>query len=404
MIFSYKGIDASGKRVRDKIEAASLLEAKSKLKAIGIIYETLEEDSASFFDSLSLTRKYRISPKELSILSRELAMYIRSGISIVSAIKIVQNHYVKKKKLHLFLTTISTYLDEGQNFYAALEAQSIVVLPEFFKQSIKVSESSGILDDVLLELSRFLKEQDRISKEISSAFAYPLFMIVVSLLMVGFMLAFVVPEITGIFASMDQELPSITQFVIGLGDFFNDNFVRLLVGGAIIATLFSIMMKINTTFKYSVHAFILRIPLFGEIAMKSELARFAYIGSLLVRSGVPFVQTINLSANILNNSVLRKIFADASVKVVEGKRLSQALHESSYKLDHAFVQALALGEETSQVENVLVNISELYFEENRDKIGLLLSLLEPALMLFVGGMIGFIVAAMLLPIFSMSIT
>lgn len=404
MIFSYKGIDASGKRVRDKIEAASLLEAKSKLKAIGIIYETLEEDSASFFDSLSLTRKYRISPKELSILSRELAMYIRSGISIVSAIKIVQNHYVKKKKLHLFLTTISTYLDEGQNFYAALEAQSIVVLPEFFKQSIKVSESSGILDDVLLELSRFLKEQDRISKEISSAFAYPLFMIVVSLLMVGFMLAFVVPEITGIFASMDQELPAITQFVIGLGDFFNDNFVRLLVGGAIIATLFSIMMKINTTFKYSVHAFILRIPLFGEIAMKSELARFAYIGSLLVRSGVPFVQTINLSANILNNSVLRKIFADASVKVVEGKRLSQALHESSYKLDHAFVQALALGEETSQVENVLVNISELYFEENRDKIGLLLSLLEPALMLFVGGMIGFIVAAMLLPIFSMSIT
>lgn len=404
MIFAYKGIDASGKKLRDKIEAASLSEAKSKLKTSGIIYERLEEEMPSFIDSLSLTRKYRISPKELSILSRELAMYIRSGISIVSAIKIVQNHYVKKKKLHLFLTTISTYLDEGQNFYSALEAQSIVVLPEFFKQSIKVSESSGILDDVLLELSRFLKEQDRISKEISSAFAYPMFMIVVSLLMVGFMLAFVVPEITGIFETMDQELPPITQFVIGMGDFFNDNFVKLLVMGTILAIVFSIMMKINSRFQYIVHAFMLRIPLFGEIALKSELARFSYIGSLLVRSGVPFVQTINLSANILNNAVLRKIFADASVKVVEGKRLSQALYESNHNLDHAFVQALALGEETSQVENVLVNVSELYFEENRDKIGLLLSLLEPALMLFVGGMIGFIVAAMLLPIFSMSIT
>ena len=404
MIYAYKGIDTRGKKVRDKIEAASLSEAKSKLKASGIIYERLEEETPSFIDSLSLSRKYHISPKELSILSRELAMYIRSGISIVSAIKIVQNHYTKKRKLHLFLTTISTYLDEGQNFYAALEAQSIVILPEFFKQSIKVSESSGILDDVLLELSRFLKEQDRISKEISSAFAYPIFMIVVSLLMVGFMLAFVVPEITGIFETMDQELPPVTQFVIGMGDFFNDNFINLLIMGTVTAVAFSIMMKLNAKFKYLVHTLILRTPLFGEISLKSELARFAYIGSLLVRSGVPFVQTINLSANILNSAVLRKIFAEASVKVVEGKRLSQALYESDHTLDHAFVQALALGEETSQVENVLVNISELYFEENRDKISLLLSLLEPALMLFVGGMIGFIVAAMLLPIFSMSIT
>jgi len=404
MIFAYKGIDTNGKKIRDKVEAASLAEAKSKLKTSNILYETLTEESPSLFDSLSLTRKYHISPKELSILSRELAMYIRSGISIVSAVKIVQNHYVKKKKLHLFLTTISTYLEEGQNFYAALEAQSIVVLPEFFKQSIKVSESSGILDDVLLELSRFLKEQDRITKEISSAFAYPIFMIVISLLMVGFMLAFVVPEITGIFEDMDQELPGITQFVIGLGDFFNDNFVRILVLGTVFSVGFSLSMKLNDGFRYVVHATMLRVPLFGEIALKSELARFAYIGSLLVRSGVPFVQTINLSANILNNSVLRKIFAEASVKVVEGKRLSQALFESDRELDHAFIQALALGEETSQVENVLVNVSELYFEENRDKIGLLLSLLEPALMLFVGGMIGFIVAAMLLPIFSMSIS
>ncbi|WP_434656785.1 type II secretion system F family protein [Sulfurimonas sp. NW9] len=115
----------------------------------------------------------------MSGLSRELAMYIRSGISIVSALKIVQTHYENNKKMKLFLSTVSTHLNEGKDFYSALEAQKVVVLPEFFKYSIKVSENGGVLDEVLLELSKFLKEQERIKKEIKSAFAYPSFMIIV---------------------------------------------------------------------------------------------------------------------------------------------------------------------------------------------------------------------------------
>jgi general secretion pathway protein F/type IV pilus assembly protein PilC len=125
---------------------------------------------------------------------------------------------------------------------------------------------------------------------------------------------------------------------------------------------------------------------------------------LLIRSGVPFVQTISLSANILNNLVLKDLFVSSAKKVVEGKLLSNALNSSSIKVDYAFIQSIALGEETSQIENVLTNTSELYFEENRDKVSMLLTLLEPALMLFVGASIGFIVAAMLLPIFSMSVS
>jgi len=404
MIFAYKGINAEGKKVSDKVEATSIEEAKSKLKAQSIIYKSIEEESPSLLSGINFSRKYRITPNELSQLSRELAMYIRSGISIVGALKIIQSQYVHKKKLYLFLKTVSTYLDEGKNFYAALDEQKIVILPEFFTQSIRVSESSGILDEVLLELSRFLKEQDRISKEIKSAFAYPSFMILISLFMVGFMLAFVVPQITGIFEGMGQELPAATRFVITLGDFFNENFMMIGIGLVLLFGAHSFMMSYSHPYKFAVHSLVLRLPLFGDVAMKSELGRFAYVGSLLVRSGVPFVQTINLAANILNNAVLKEVFVEASKKVVEGKRLSIALNESTYKLDQSFLQAIAVGEETSQIEPVLINISELYFEDNRDKIGIILSLLEPMLMLFVGGTIGFIVAAMLLPIFSMSIT
>lgn len=403
MIFKYKGITQEGKKVSERVEALSIAEARSKLKAKGIIYQSLKEDAPAFYERFDFSTKYKIPPKELASLSRELSMYIRSGISIVAALKIVQSHYEKNKKMKLFLTTVSTHLDEGQNFYAALEAQSIVTLPAFFKESIKVSENGGILDEVLLELSRFLKEQERIQKEIKGAFAYPTFMVVISLVMIAFMLTFVVPQITGIFESMDQELPLPTQFVIAAGEFFSNNFRLLLLLIFTFVVAFIVLHKRFYAFAYGVDRFVLWLPLFGSIAQKSELARFAYMASLLTRSGVPFVQTINLSANILNNRVIKSVFVNASQKVVEGKLLSKALLESGVELEGAFVQSVALGEETSQIQNVLTNISELYFEENRDKISLLLTLLEPALMLFVGGSIGFIVAAMLLPIFSMSI-
>jgi type IV pilus assembly protein PilC len=403
MIFKYKGIDKSGKNVTDRVEAATIDEVKAKLKASEILYSEIKEDSLPFYEKFKIKKRYKISSKELSSLSRELSMYIRSGMSIVSALKVVQTHYNKNKKLKLFITTVNTHLDEGENFYTALISQDVVELPSFYVESIRVSEDGGILDEVLMELSRFLKEQDKISKEIKSAFAYPSFMIIISLFMIAFMLTYVVPQITGIFESMDQELPTPTKVVIALGDFFSNNFQLILVILFMVVSLFVLLRRKVYKFAYFVDAIMLKMPLFGGIILKSELARFSYIASLLTRSGVVFVQTINMSANILTNKVIKKIFIDASKKVVEGKLLSHALYKADIKLDDAFIQAIALGEETSEIESVLTNLSELYFEENRDKISLLLTLLEPALMLFVGGSIGFIVAAMLLPIFSMSI-
>lgn len=133
------------------------------------------------------------------------------------------------------------------------------------------------------------------------------------------------------------------------------------------------------------------------------MGRFAYVSHILIKSGVPFAKTINLSAKILNNLYLKAIFEDASKRVVEGDKLSNALYKSSKNIDSSFIQAIALGEETSQTSQMLENISQLYFEENKDKTTVLLSLLEPALMLMVGLIVGFIVTAMLLPIFSINI-
>ncbi len=403
MVYRYKGLDAKGKKVKGVLEASGLDDAKKRLRSQQIFYTDIVQEKDSKLSRFTLARKKTLTPTELATLSRDLSIYIKSGISIVNALKLAKNQYAKNKKIAAFLETVITLLDEGKSFYQALETQSLIKLPEFYKQSIKVSEDSGIMQEVLLELSIFLKEQARINKQIQGAFAYPAFIIVVSLFMVGFMIAFVVPKITGIFDQLGQELPGITKFVIALGDFFTHHWMGLAVGIVAVLGTFSLLMKFNPAFRYAVHLFMLKLPFFGSIIETSELGRFSYIASVLIRSGIPFVQTANLSANILNNSVLKRKFITAAERVVEGSKFSNALMKEGFEIDTTFVQAIALGEETSEVPAILNNLSELYFEENKDKIDVFLSLLEPMLMLVVGGMIGFIVSAMLLPIFSMNL-
>ena len=404
MIFKYKGIDKrSGKSVKGVIEANDLQEAKSRLLAKNILFTSIQESSASLFDRFSFQRRSSISNLELATLSRDLAIYLRAGIPIANALRLAQNQYAGNKKIYNFLNSIITYLDEGKSFYQALESQSILELPNFYKQSIKVAENSGTLEEVLEELATFLKEQDRINKQIQSAFAYPMFIIIVSIFMVAFMISYVVPKITGIFVQMKQELPPITQFVIGLGNFFKAYWIEMAVGVIVSIVLFSLLVRYNKRFKYMVDYLLLKLPILGKIIQVSELARFSYMASVLLNSGIPFVQAINLASKILKNSVIQKIFDKAAIKVVEGSKFSTALVRYTNTIDKSFVQAIALGEETSQVPVILKNLSELYLEENRDKISIFLSLLEPVLMLVVGGIIGFIITAMLLPIFSINI-
>jgi len=403
VIFKYKGFNNQGKKEKGTIEAASLEEVKLKLKSRSILYESIKEERPSILRSFQKRRASVIPNKVLINLSREIAAYIRSGMTIVSTTKLLSNQYKNDKKTSLFLSSVGTYLDEGKSFHAALDTQEVYTLPHFYKQSVKVSEERGVMEEVLVELARFMKEQERLNKEVGSALFYPGFMILVALGAISFMFAVVVPRITDIFKQMKQDLPPITDIVIGIGDFMGENFQLIGIILVIIVLIFTYLMKNVPAFKFGFDTLALKVPLFGEIIQKSELGRFAYMNALLIRSGVPMVQSINLSSQILKNSVISGILQKAAKKVVEGSRLSVALAPNEDIIGIGFIQSIALGEETSNVPDVLSNVAELYFEDNKDKIGILLSLMEPMLMLMVGGVIGAIVIAMLLPIFSMNV-
>jgi general secretion pathway protein F/type IV pilus assembly protein PilC len=402
MIYQYRGIDKKGQKRKGQIEAETIDVVKQRLKSQGIFYTDIRAER-SLIPKLSLKRAYRIKPSELAILSRDLAIFIKAGIPIVKALGLLKNQYEHHKKIETFLQTLITSIDEGKTLYGAMEKQSVVILPQFYKQAIKVSEESGILAGVLQKMSTFLKERERINKQIQGAFAYPAFILIASIGMVAFMISYVVPKIANIFTQMGQELPPITKFVISAGNIFSNYWVHMLIVLIAVVILFYTARAKIPLFRTAVDRALLSMPFFGAMLEKNELGKFSYMSAVLVQSGVPFVQAINLSAQILNNSVIKELFLDSAQKVVEGKKLSIALKSGDFQLDPSFLQAIAIGEETSEVSSILQNLSELYFEENKDRLDLLLSLLEPALMLFVGGVIGFIVTAMLLPIFSINI-
>ncbi len=402
MIFKYSGYDSHGKRVKARIEANDLDEAKRKLKAKGILFDSITESGEGLLSRLSFKRSHKLTSKQLAQFSKNIAIYLRSGIPIVNVIKLAKSQYEDDGIMVDFLNSLESSMNEGNSFYAALDSQHIIALPSFYKQSIKVAEESGSMSEVLFEMARFVEEQDKVSGQVKQALIYPMVIVVISIFMVAFMLTTVVPKITKMFAQLKQELPGITKFVIASGDFLGHYWLHIVAVIIIGSLLFSYFLKKSPRFRYLFDSTMLRLPLFGKIIRTFELARFSYITSVLTRSGVTFVHAVKLSSGILDNQVMKKEFESASKDVVEGKKFSSSLAKHGKHVDKSFIQAIALGEETSEVPMVMENLADLYFSENRDKINVFLSLMEPMLILFVGATIGFIVIAMLLPIFSMN--
>jgi type II secretory pathway component PulF len=396
MKFKYVAFNKEGKKEKGFIEANDLNEAKSQLKNL-IILDI--KPINSFSVDFNFSKK--VDKKELSKLFLILSLYLKASIPLVNAIKLTKNQ-LDNPKLIKFLDYIEKDIKEGKSFYIAIESQKIISIPPYIVNSIKVGEESGKLAVVLLEMSKFLKDEDKIFSKTKQALIYPLFIIVVAVFMVSFMLTTVVPKIVKVFENLNQKLPSITVFVINSGNFLKQNY--LLISFIFIGFIFSFILCYKKLYKFKlfIDSFLLKIPIFKKIIISKELGRFSYLVYILTSSGVNYITAINLATNTIENEKIKKVFKKALDEVIEGKKLSVSLAKAGFDFDKSFLQAVALAEETSEVAEILKNISEIYFEENETRINTILSLIEPILIIIVGGIIGLIVTALLLPMFSMN--
>jgi len=249
MIYKYVGYDVHGKKVEARIEASDLDEAKKKLKSKGVLYESVTESGDSFFKKLQFQRTHTLPAKRLAQFSKNIAIYLRSGIPIVNVIKLAKSQYEEDGVMVDFLSALETSMNEGNSYYHALDSQNIIELPSFYKQSIKVAEESGSMSEVLFEMARFVEEQDKVAGQVKQALIYPVIIVVISIFMVAFMLTTVVPKITTMFDQLKQELPDITKFVIALGDFLTAYWLFIAIAIMITSGLFSYFVKNSEAFK-----------------------------------------------------------------------------------------------------------------------------------------------------------
>ena len=237
MLYKYKGFDKTGKKVKGTVNASSIEEAGQKLRNLGIYYEGLNATKEFSLESLS---QRQMDATMLSNFSKELSSYLNSGMTILTAIKLLENQHEGEKRYVSFLNSIKTMIDEGKSLFNALNAQKVYRLPDFFLQSLNVAGQSGKMVEVLTNMSEFFSAQNRVKKQVKGAMTYPTIIFVVAIAMTSFLIAFVVPKITGIFEDTGQALPPITQFVLDLSDFLIANYIYLIVG----IVLFIISFKV----------------------------------------------------------------------------------------------------------------------------------------------------------------
>jgi len=396
MIFKYSGFDKNGQKVNSNITALNIDEAKSILELQGIYIEKIKEKKTLFTP--------KIDPSELSVVCRNLSIYLKSSIPLYKAIDLLKDSYEGNKKMLLWLQTIGKDLSEGSSFYEALKNQQIFKIPEYFIYSVNMAEKSSNLANTLTDLSDFISGIERLKKEVTKAFIYPSFIMLIAIVLVNFMLTSIVPNIVSIFESMGNELPASTKFTLQISYFFQNWGFLFFILLASVFIVISFFLSKKGLFKLTVDKWLLKLPLIKTILMNFELGRFCRVSSLLLKSGVPFAQTIHFSSQIFGNLALKSIFENISTKVIEGRPFFEAVKsQDDIKIPADFLSAVAIGEKSSELPFTLETLSEFYETNNKDKISILLSLLEPILMVFIGGIIGFLVISMLLPIFSISI-
>lgn len=395
MRYRYKAYDKKNKKIKGVVEASSIEEAKELLKEYMII-DLRPIKSLNFNISLS-----KVNKKELSRLLYTISLYLKASIPLITALKLAKNQTQDAKVIN-FLDYVIKEIKEGKSFFNAIESQKIVKFPQYVTNAIKVAEESGNLSIVLKEMSNFLKEEDKIASKTTQALIYPSFILFVAVALVGFMLTNIVPKMVNIFNSINQELPAITIFVIEAGEFIKNNLFAIITTIVVALSIFLFLYKKVYRFKYFIHSVLLKIPIVKNIIISRDLGRFCYLTSTLAKSGVTFVNAVDLSSKIIENEKIKDKFDRALKSVLEGKKLSISLKRVGFDFDKSFLEALALAEETSEIEEILNNLSQIYFDENEARINTLLSMMEPILIIVVGGAIGLIVTAMILPMFNMN--
>ena len=399
-LFDYVGFNARGQRAAGTVDAAGRKAAAQLLRDQGIYPTSLEAAGAVRTRDLRglFRRGQTVAVAELAAATRQLATMISAGLALDDALATVAEQ-AEIPLLHQTLTSLREAVRQGESLHAAL-ANYPRLFPEIYVNIVHVGEDSGTLDQALHRLADFLEGQARIKSRIQAALAYPVLMTFVGVGVLGFLFTFVVPKITRMLDDMGQALPWPTVLLIQANRILTGYWWLFLL--LLAAALYGLDRYRRTTRgQQHLDRLLLDLPVVGRLQLLIATARFARTLAILLGNGVPLLRALEISRNLLGNSNLRQAIETAGRRVQEGGSLAGALRESAL-FPPMLTQVTAAGEKSGQLEEMLTRVADSYEHQTDLAITGLLSLLEPLMILVMGGVVGFVVLAILLPIFQAS--
>lgn len=408
--FQYEAMDNTGREVKDTIDASTQEEAQQLIRQKGFFVTKISERSKAKKKGPAGAKKGsgrkgkkksftigRISTKQLCTFTRQLSTLQDAGLPILRSLKILHGQS-KPGVLKNSLEDVVEDIESGATLSDAF-AKHPKAFDKLYCNMIKAGEAGGALEAILQRLADFKEKSQTLKRRIKSAMVYPIVVISVACLIVGFILYFIIPKFEAIFKDFGVDLPGMTKFLISASHIVVDKFYLVILT----PVLFMIMIKLiyrNKTGAYILDRILLLIPVMGQIVEKSTVARTTRTLGTLVQSGVPILESLNIVRDTAGNMVFERAFTRIYESIREGETIAQPLREARI-VDDIVVNMIDVGEETGDLDTMLNKIADNYDEEVETLVESLVSLLEPIMIVVLGGIIGFIVIALFLPLISL---
>ncbi|MCT4627381.1 type II secretion system F family protein [Halodesulfovibrio sp.] len=407
--YRYKAVDKAGKNTKGVIDADNATQAAKLLRDKGMYPLNVEalgssptskskEKKSKFSIDFSSLFQQRIPKSTVASTIRQLSTLLNAGLELDESLSTMIDQG-GKSPMRSVLSQIRDRIREGSDLAAAFAEYPHVFNPTFITM-IKAAESSGTLGIVMERLAEHAEQQLALTRKVQGTLAYPILMFIVGIAVVVFLLAFVIPKVTQIFIDLDRALPTPTQLLLNVSAALRYNWMYI-VGGI---TIFMISIKqfIKTPRgKIMHHTHILRVPILGSLLQMLVIARVCRTLGMLLKNGVSLVKALDIVKNVAGNVVLEKNISDMNKGVQEGKSLAEFMRNSPIFPTSA-VQMVAAGEKSGQLSRMLLVVADDCDNQVNAKLQIITSLMEPVMILLLGGMVGFVVMAIILPIFEMS--
>jgi len=399
-LFEYTQVSSTGEESRGVVDAPSQGEARRRLRAAGAHVTGIgqKQTEVQGQKASERSRTGRVGVRELSAATRQLSVVLLAGMPLLGALSALVQQ-LGDSRLGRIFAQVRDSVNEGVALARALEEHPSV-FPPVYVSMVEAAEAAGTLENVLSQLADLLERRAKLMNKVKTALAYPVFMMVVGSCVVIFILSFVLPSVTKLFLEMKMRLPWPTVALIKTSDIAS-HYVwvfAILLAGLIGGNIYWIRTGAGRKFW---DRFKLRCPLFGEVVLKVSLSRFCRTLGVLLASGVTIVEALRLSERVAGNAVVAQAAADAREAVSHGGTIADSLNKSGV-FPPLVVNMIAAGEQSGTVEEGLSRIADLLDGDVETRLGTLTSLLEPIMILVLGVIVGFVVLAMLLPIFDIN--